>query len=157
MPFYEYQCKLCGHHLEAMQKVNDHPLKKCPDCGKSALQRLMSAPVFRLKGGGWYETDFKSDGEGKRNLADRPEAQGPKDEKGQEAKAKDDKQESKPADANGAGPAKDEKKPAEKAAAPAAEKAGVQYTKRGRRSAAAPNSKPKPKPSKAGKKAAAKR
>jgi len=73
MPFYEYQCKQCGHHLEAMQKINDAPLKKCPDCGKQALQRLMSAPVFRLKGSGWYETDFKSDDEGKRNLADRPE------------------------------------------------------------------------------------
>ena len=61
MPFYEYQCKSCGHDLEAMQKVSDPPLKKCPHCGKSQLQRLMSAPVFRLKGGGWYETDFKGD------------------------------------------------------------------------------------------------
>jgi putative FmdB family regulatory protein len=74
MPFYEYQCKACGHSLEAMQKVSDSPLKKCPDCGKPQLQRLMSAPVFRLKGGGWYETDFKSDQDKKRNLADRPEA-----------------------------------------------------------------------------------
>ena len=74
MPFYEYQCKSCGHELEAMQKVSDTPLKKCPHCGKSQLQRLMSAPVFRLKGGGWYETDFKGDQDNKRNLADRPEA-----------------------------------------------------------------------------------
>jgi putative FmdB family regulatory protein len=73
MPFYEYQCKSCGHALEAMQKINDAPLKKCPHCGKSQLQRLMSAPVFRLKGGGWYETDFKGDQDNKRNLADRPE------------------------------------------------------------------------------------
>jgi len=79
MPFYEYQCKNCGHDLEAMQKVSDPPLKKCPDCGKSQLQRLMSAPVFRLKGGGWYETDFKGDQDNKRNLADRPEAEGAKD------------------------------------------------------------------------------
>src|SRR6202034_3643062 len=78
--FYEYQCKSCGHTLEAMQKVNDSPLKKCPDCGKSQLQRLMSAPVFRLKGGGWYETDFKSDQDSKRNLADRPEAEAPKED-----------------------------------------------------------------------------
>jgi len=63
-----------------MQKVSDSPLKKCPDCGKSQLQRLMSAPVFRLKGGGWYETDFKGDQDNKRNLADRPEADAPKDE-----------------------------------------------------------------------------
>ena len=79
MPFYEYQCKNCGHALEAMQKISDSPLKKCPDCGKSQLQRLMSAPVFRLKGGGWYETDFKGDKDNQRNLADRPEAQAPKD------------------------------------------------------------------------------
>ena len=62
MPFYEYQCKNCGHDLEAMQKINDPPLKKCPHCGKSQLQRLMSAPVFRLKGGGWYVTDFRDSG-----------------------------------------------------------------------------------------------
>lgn len=82
MPFYEYQCARCGHHLEAMQKVSDAPLKKCPDCGKSALQRLMSAPVFRLKGSGWYETDFKSDKDSKRNLAGA-EREG----KGEESKA----------------------------------------------------------------------
>ncbi|HEV7610473.1 MAG TPA: FmdB family zinc ribbon protein [Steroidobacteraceae bacterium] len=79
MPFYEYQCKSCGHDLEAMQKISDPPLKKCPNCGKSQLQRLMSAPVFRLKGGGWYETDFKGDQDNKRNLADRPDAEAPKD------------------------------------------------------------------------------
>jgi putative FmdB family regulatory protein len=79
MPFYEYECKNCGHTLEAMQKISESPLKKCPDCGKSQLQRLMSAPVFRLKGGGWYETDFKGDKDNQRNLADRPEADAPKD------------------------------------------------------------------------------
>jgi putative FmdB family regulatory protein len=79
MPFYEYQCKNCGHDLEAMQKFSDAPLKKCPHCGKSQLQRLMSAPVFRLKGGGWYETDFKGDKDNQRNLADRPEAVAPKE------------------------------------------------------------------------------
>jgi putative FmdB family regulatory protein len=87
MPFYEYQCSNCGHSLEAMQKVSDPPLKKCPDCGKSQLQKLMSAPVFRLKGGGWYETDFKSDQDNKRNLADRPEADAPKEEKKETADA----------------------------------------------------------------------
>jgi putative FmdB family regulatory protein len=68
MPFYEYECKACGHHHEAMQKISAAPLRKCPACGKSRLVRLLSAPVFRLKGGGWYETDFKSDKEGRRNL-----------------------------------------------------------------------------------------
>ena len=81
MPFYEYQCKSCGHELEAMQKVSDAPLKKCPHCGKSQLTRLMSAPVFRLKGGGWYETDFKGDKDNQRNLADRPD-DAPKDIEG---------------------------------------------------------------------------
>jgi putative FmdB family regulatory protein len=79
MPFYEYQCKSCGHDLEAMQKISEPPLKKCPHCGKSQLQRLMSAPVFRLKGGGWYETDFKGDKDNQRNLADRPEAEAAKE------------------------------------------------------------------------------
>ena len=111
MPFYEYQCNNCGHALEAMQKVSDPPLKKCPHCGKPQLQKLMSAPVFRLKGGGWYETDFKSDQDNKRNLADRPE-DSPKEEKKEPAAA-----ESK--DAPAADAKKSEKaaeKPVEKAA-----------------------------------------
>ena len=76
MPFYEYQCRACGETTEVLQKISDPPLKKCPSCGKSQLAKLVSAPVFRLKGGGWYETDFKSDGENKRNLvgADKEEA-----------------------------------------------------------------------------------
>jgi putative FmdB family regulatory protein len=90
MPFYEYQCKSCGHELEAMQKVSDTPLKKCPHCGKSQLQRLMSAPVFRLKGGGWYETDFKGDKDKQRNLADRPD-ESAKESKDTDSKTKDDK------------------------------------------------------------------
>ncbi len=88
MPFYEYECKSCGNGLEAMQKISDAPLKKCPSCGRSQLGRLMSAPVFRLKGGGWYETDFKTDKDGKRNLADRPEID---TAKSAEAKAGDGK------------------------------------------------------------------
>ena len=54
MPIYEYRCGACGHQLEALQKMNDGPLRKCPECGKSQLRRLVSAPSFRLKGGGWY-------------------------------------------------------------------------------------------------------
>ena len=68
MPIYEYQCAKCGHHLEALQKISDKPLRECPECGKHTLKRLMSAPMFRLAGSGWYETDFKSDKEQKRNL-----------------------------------------------------------------------------------------
>jgi len=69
MPFYEYECENCKFYTELLQKITDAPLKKCPSCGKSTMKKLVSAPVFRLKGGGWYETDFKSDKEGKRNLA----------------------------------------------------------------------------------------
>jgi putative FmdB family regulatory protein len=73
MPFYEYECTNCKFYVEALQKISDPPLKKCPSCKKQTMQRLVSAPVFRLKGGGWYETDFKSDQEAKRNLAGREE------------------------------------------------------------------------------------
>jgi putative FmdB family regulatory protein len=69
MPFYEYECDNCKFHTELLQKISDAPLRKCPSCGKNKMRKLVSAPVFRLKGGGWYETDFKSDKEGKRNLA----------------------------------------------------------------------------------------
>ncbi len=60
MPFYEYQCAKCGHEEEVLQKISDKPLKKCPECGKSAMKKMVSVAAFRLKGGGWYETDFKS-------------------------------------------------------------------------------------------------
>jgi putative FmdB family regulatory protein len=77
MPIYEYQCTKCDHHLEALQKISDKPLRECPECGKHSLKRLMSAPMFRLAGSGWYETDFKSDKEQKRNLAgDKGESAG---------------------------------------------------------------------------------
>jgi putative FmdB family regulatory protein len=69
MPIYEYECSNCKFYVEALQKISEAPLRQCPSCKKQTLKRLVSAPVFRLKGGGWYETDFKSDQEGKRNLA----------------------------------------------------------------------------------------
>jgi putative FmdB family regulatory protein len=70
VPIYEYRCAACGHYLDVLQKMTDAPLRKCPDCGKSQLKRLVSAPQFRLKGSGWYETDFKGDKEKKRNLVE---------------------------------------------------------------------------------------
>lgn len=73
MPFYEYECSNCKFYVEALQKITDEPLKQCPSCKKQTLKKLVSAPNFRLKGGGWYETDFKSEKEEKRNLADRDE------------------------------------------------------------------------------------
>ncbi len=62
MPIYEYQCTGCGHQLEAFQKMSDAPLKKCPECHKELLQKLISAAGFQLKGTGWYATDFRNKG-----------------------------------------------------------------------------------------------
>lgn len=67
MPIYEYQCGACGHTLETLQKISDSPLTRCPECGEDALKKLISAPAFRLKGSGWYETDFKTGN--KKNVA----------------------------------------------------------------------------------------
>jgi len=68
MPIYEYKCAECGHELEKIQKFSDDPLVDCPACGKPGLKKMVSAPGFRLKGGGWYETDFKSGN--KKNVAE---------------------------------------------------------------------------------------
>ncbi len=68
MPIYEYICQACGHELEALQKISDAPLIECPHCGKPQLKKQISAAGFRLKGGGWYETDFKKGGDKKKNL-----------------------------------------------------------------------------------------
>jgi putative FmdB family regulatory protein len=67
MPIYEYQCGECDHVFDALQKMSDDPLTDCPDCGQPELRKLVSAPNFRLKGKGWYETDFKD--KNQRNLA----------------------------------------------------------------------------------------
>jgi putative FmdB family regulatory protein len=86
MPFYEYQCRACGAQVEVLQKITAAPLKKCSECGKSQLTKLVSAPVFRLAGGGWYETDFKTDQDKKRNLVEGEKAE-PKAESKVETKA----------------------------------------------------------------------
>src|ERR1700761_88371 len=88
MPFYEYECSNCKFYTEVMQKISDTPLTKCPSCGKSALVKLVSAPNFRLKGGGWYETDFKGDKENKRNLAGSDAEESPKSESTAESSKK---------------------------------------------------------------------
>jgi putative FmdB family regulatory protein len=74
MPIYEYLCGACGHVLDALQKHSDEPLVHCPHCGEPQLKRQLSAPSFRLKGGGWYETDFKSDK--RRNIAESESSAG---------------------------------------------------------------------------------
>jgi putative FmdB family regulatory protein len=117
VPIYEYACQKCRHQFEALQKVTDGALRKCPECGALRLKKLVSAPQFRLKGTGWYETDFKKDG--KRKLAgDGNESEGPKadDQKADDKKADGDKKPD-------AGTAKDatpaDAKPGKKDAAPA--------------------------------------
>ncbi len=67
MPIYEYVCQNCGHQLETIQKISEDPLVTCPECANDALKKKISAAGFRLKGGGWYETDFKSGN--KKNVA----------------------------------------------------------------------------------------
>lgn len=98
MPIYEYRCEACGHELDALQKVSDEPLEDCPACGARQLRRLISAPRFRLKGSGWYETDFKSEKDKKRNLADTPgqPKSGDKSDGGDKAAAATDKGKDKP-------------------------------------------------------------
>lgn len=107
MPFYEYECSSCKSLTEALQKISDPPLRKCPTCGRNTLRKLVSAPVFRLKGGGWYETDFKTDKEHRRNLASSDAGESSKEKSSdssggasQSAEAKPKQTDSKPAAAS---------------------------------------------------------
>jgi putative FmdB family regulatory protein len=106
MPIYEYACKSCGHVFDALQKMSDNPLTDCPDCGEPELKKLLSAPNFRLKGSGWYETDFKKDNQ--RNLAGDAAKKNAKDgkdskgvEKGGTAKGSESKSKDSPGKTNG--------------------------------------------------------
>ena len=118
MPFYEYQCGSCGHHHEELQKVSARPLRKCPACGRPSLKRLVSAPVFRLKGGGWYETDFKNDKDSQRNIAGEKEPVAAKPAEKPADKASDAKAEAKPAEKKADAKAKPAAPPKAKAARP---------------------------------------
>ena len=89
MPIYEYQCRNCNHYLDALQKLSDPLLTDCPECGVPALRRLISAPNFRLKGSGWYETDFKSGN--RRNIADGGESADKSDKPKEKEEAGKDK------------------------------------------------------------------
>jgi len=151
MPFYEYECPACKYYAEVLQKISDKPLTKCPSCGKKGFKRLISAPVFRLKGSGWYETDFKSEKDSQRNLAgaERDEAKPAADEKGGEKPGDKagEKPETKAAtDTPGAGTPKAEavaskaepaaRRDAKRPARPAAKPVAKAAAKRGAKSAA---------------------
>lgn len=74
MPIYAFACADCGHQFERLQKLSEPDPQHCPACGTGAVRRQLTAPQFRLAGSGWYETDFKKDGETKRNLVDKGES-----------------------------------------------------------------------------------
>ena len=76
MPIYEYQCRQCGYRLDVLQKMSDPPLSDCPECERPGLKKLVSAPHFRLKGSGWYETDFKNSGRDKQDGAGKDAGNG---------------------------------------------------------------------------------
>jgi len=113
MPFYEYECSHCRYYSEVLQKITDKPLKKCPSCGKSTFKKLISAPVFRLKGSGWYETDFKGDNDHKRNLAGSDKDDGPSSASDAKADSKADAKTDSKTDSKSEGEAKADAKPAD--------------------------------------------
>jgi len=107
MPLYAFACITCGHTFERLQKLADADPSICPACSAATVQRQLTAPPFRLSGSGWYETDFKKDGETRRNLADtgdgaghpaaKPDGKGDKGDASAAAAAPVSKPESKPA------------------------------------------------------------
>jgi putative FmdB family regulatory protein len=107
MPIYAFECAACGHTFDRLQKLSDADPTDCPQCAQPQVRRQLTAPQFRLAGGGWYETDFKKDGDKKRNLADSGS--------GGEAKSGD----AKPAESKPAESKPTETKSAPKPAAPA--------------------------------------
>ena len=121
MPIYAFHCANCDHSFDRLQKLSDADPTVCPTCGAEAVSRQLTAPQFRLSGGGWYETDFKKDGDKKRNLADKPDAPAGGDKAAAKSDAKPDsapaKTESKPESKSEAKP---ESKPAPKPPAAAA-------------------------------------
>lgn len=76
MPLYAFACITCGHTFERLQKLSDADPSICPACSAATVQRQLTAPQFRLSGSGWYETDFKKDGETRRNLVDTGDGSG---------------------------------------------------------------------------------
>jgi putative FmdB family regulatory protein len=128
MPIYGFECGSCGHRFDRLQKLSDPDPTVCPDCGAEQLRRQLTAPSFRLSGSGWYETDFKKDGDKKRNLTEKGDAArsesntGPKSESTGDAKPA--ASDTKPAASSDAAPAKVVTKPDPKPASVSNSKAG---------------------------------
>ena len=94
MPIYEYFCNSCGHQLETLQKISEEPLVYCPECGQAELKRKVSAAGFRLKGSGWYETDFKNKDKDKTKKSEKKDGEPSDTKKGAEKKVEKPKAES---------------------------------------------------------------
>jgi putative FmdB family regulatory protein len=108
VPIYEYQCSACNHKFEIIQKVSDDLLTVCPKCNENALRKMVTAAAFRLKGGGWYETDFK-DKQSRKNTVESDTKSDSGAEKGDSkttADSNSDIKESKPAVSSETKPAK---------------------------------------------------
>jgi len=88
MPIYDYKCSNCEHQFELIQKFSDQPAEICPQCSQKSIQKLVSAPSFRLKGGGWYETDFKTGA--KKNIVDAKDDKASKPKEPKEPKKSTD-------------------------------------------------------------------
>lgn len=100
MPIYAFACSACGHAFDRLQKLSDPDPTACPACAEDAVKRQLTAPAFRLSGSGWYETDFKKDGDRKRNLVEKTEgAAGGSDAGKAEAKPEGKPAGTKPAEA----------------------------------------------------------
>ena len=110
MPIYEFECSACGDQFERLQKLSDPDPAVCPKCGAARVKRRLTAPAFRLAGSGWYETDFKKDGDRKRNLAAKDDAAPKADAKADagEAKKKAGEGKAKPESKEAKAPAKPE-------------------------------------------------
>ncbi|MBD8524169.1 FmdB family zinc ribbon protein [Pseudomarimonas arenosa] len=114
MPIYGFECPDCDHRFDRLQKLSDPDPSSCPACGSAQVRRQITAPAFRLAGSGWYETDFKKDGDKKRNLASSGD-EGSKSDSKSEAKSEtksETKSEAKPESK----PASTDSKPAAAAA-----------------------------------------
>jgi len=116
MPIYEFECLTCGERFDRLQKLSDPDPDACPQCGAPGVRRRLTAPAFRLSRSGWYETDFKKDGDKKRNLVEAGESKKPDDKPAEAGKVAD----SKPAEKSAA-----EKTPAAKSETKPAPAAGA--------------------------------
>jgi putative FmdB family regulatory protein len=122
MPTYDYRCSACSHEFEQFQSMKDKPLRKCPSCGKSALERLIgTGAAIIFKGSGFYQTDYRPDAYKKAAEADKPPTEAPKSDASKPDAAKpdskpdskaDSKADTKTAKPEPAKPTKDRPKPA---------------------------------------------